>query len=166
MTAQISEKIIYEDERHAMCTNPLDEFLSLANLDIEFQSNSTALWRGYVGTWEIKGDRLYLIELSGSLKNGSKAALETIFPGFPDRVFAHWFTGEIRLPQGKMLNYVHMGYGSTYERDLLLKIEGGMVVGSTVRVNGFSEDPNAKEGYEIGVMTVFGTDKKDRKSVV
>lgn len=158
MTAQISEKIIYEGERHAMCTNPLDEFLSLANLGIDFESTSTALWRGYVGTWEIKGDRLYLVELGGRLKNGAEATLETVFPGFADRVFAHWFTGEIRLPQGKILNYVHMGYGSTYERDLLLNIVDGVVIGSSVNVNGISEDPNAKEGYAVGAMTVFGRD--------
>ena len=25
-----------------------------------------------------------------------------------------WYSGTIRLPQGKLLNYVHGGYGSTY----------------------------------------------------
>jgi hypothetical protein len=159
MTAQISEKIVYDGEQHAMCTNPLDEFLSLANLDIKFESTSTALWRGYVGTWEIKGSRLYLIELRGRLKNGDKATLETVFPSFPDRVFAHWFNGEIRLPQGKILNYVHMGYGSVYERDLLIEIENGIVARSTVQINGVSEDSNAKNEYAIGAMTTFGNDK-------
>ena len=28
-----------------------------------FQAPSTALWRGYVGSWEIVDDRLYLVEL-------------------------------------------------------------------------------------------------------
>ena len=31
------------------------------------------------------------------------ATLETVFPGFPDRVFAHWYSGTIRLPQSRRL---------------------------------------------------------------
>jgi|CryBogDrversion2_7_1035282.scaffolds.fasta_scaffold24592_2 hypothetical protein len=156
MTAQITEKLIYEGERYAMCTNPLDVYLSLSDLGIEFESTSTALWRGYVGTWEIKDDRLYLIKLNGTLNGGSEADLETVFPGYPNRVFAHWFSGEVRIPQGKILNYVHMGYGSTYERDLLITIADGVVTRSTVQENGVSDDPAAKEGYSIGAMTNFG----------
>ncbi|MGH8560276.1 MAG: hypothetical protein ACRESZ_23055 [Methylococcales bacterium] len=42
--------------------------------------------------------------------NGDDATLATIFP---DKVFAHWDSGTIRIPRGKMLEYGHMGYGST-----------------------------------------------------
>ena len=48
---------------------------------------------------------------------------------FPDQkqVFAEWFSGEIRVVLGKEIQYVHMGYGSTYERDLFFGIEKGVV---------------------------------------
>lgn len=49
-----------------------------------------------------------------------------------------------------------MGYGSTYERDLLITIADGVVTRSTVQENGVSDDPAAKEGYSIGAMTNFG----------
>jgi hypothetical protein len=34
----------------------------------------------------------------------------------------------VRIPQGKILKYVHMGFGSIYELDLFIKIEKGVVV--------------------------------------
>ena len=32
------------------------------------------------------------------------------------------------MPDGKMLQYVHMGYGSVYEREIMLAVESGKVV--------------------------------------
>jgi hypothetical protein len=162
MTAQISEKLLFEDEKHAMCTNPLGDYAALGGELPRFASNCTALWRGYVGTWEIIGDRLYLIELSGELESAQEANLETVFPGYGERVFAHWYSGTIRLPQGKMLEYIHMGYGSTYERDLLLEFKKGVLTSRRVKVNGVAEDENASEGYGVGAMTVFSKEKRER----
>ena len=162
MTAQISEKLLFEGEKHAMCTNPLGDYCALGGELPRFASNCTALLRGYVGTWEIINDRLYLIELHGELESGQDADLETVFPGYGERVFAHWYSGVIRLPQGKMLEYVHMGYGSTYERDLLLEFEKGVLISRRVKVNGVAEDEDAKEGYSIGAMTVFSRDGREK----
>lgn len=163
MTAQISEKLLFEGERHAMCTNPLGDYCALGGELPNFASNCTALWRGYVGTWEVINERLYLVDLSGELESGEDANLETVFPGYGDRVFAHWYSGTIRLPQGKMLEYVHMGYGSTYERDLLLEFKKGILTSRLVKVNGVSKDEKASEGYGIGAMTVFPREKGDQQ---
>lgn len=164
MTAQIAEKLFYEGQKVLMCSEPLGDYFAFSGEWPGFESNCTALWRGYVGTWEIIDTRLYLIELHGTLEGGAEATLATIFPDFPDRVFAHWYSGTIRIPQGKMLDYVHMGYGSTYERDLMLKIEKGVVTETTVRHNGTSSKPDAPEGYGIGGMTIFPRDKTDRST--
>ena len=106
-------------------------------------------------------NRLYLVGLSGKLEDGSEATLATIFPDFPTRVFAHWYSGILRIPEGKRIEYVHMGYGSKYERDLLLNIDQGVVTDASVRNNGTAEEPNAPEGYSIAAMTVFGRKPKD-----
>ena len=95
------------------------------------------------------------------MEDGTEASVATIFPDFPDRVFAHWYSGTIRIPQGKQLEYVHMGYGSTFERDLLLDLERGVVKNTRVRHNGKAESEIAPEGYEVGAMTVFPRAKKD-----
>ena len=147
MTAQFSERLHYNGEDLPMCTNPLSDYFAMGGVNPGFESNCTALWRGYVGSWEIVNDRLYLIGISGTLECGVEASLTTMFPDFPDRVFAHWYSGTIRIPQGKQLEYVHMGYGSTYER--------GIVKTTRVRHNGKSESETAAEGYEVGAMTVF-----------
>ena len=162
MTAQISEKLLFEGQKHAMCTNPLGNYCALGGELPRFASNCTALWRGYVGTWEIINDRLYLVELQGELKSGQDADLETVFPGYGERVFAHWYSGVIRLPQGKMLKYIHMGYGSTYERDLLLNFEKGVLISRLMKVNGVAEDKDAKEGYSIEAMSVFAREDREK----
>ncbi len=155
MTAQFSEVLIYEGQQLSMCTNPLGDYFAMGGDRPKFADNCTALWRGYVGTWEIVDGRLYLIELSGTLEDGGEASVATIFPDYPDRVFAHWYSGSIRIPQGKLLEYVHMGYASTYERDLFLKIEKGVIKNVRIRQNGHAVGDGGPEGYGIGGMTVF-----------
>lgn len=111
-----------------MCSCPLSVFLNLSNFSRKIRSPNTALWRGYVGTWEIVNNRLYLIALSGEFIDGSPVNLEAIFPGYPERVFAHWYSGLLRIPQGELLKYVHMGFGSIYKSDLFININKGHVV--------------------------------------
>lgn len=135
MTAQAPEKLIYEGEQHSMCTEPLSQFVKRGGDIPEFAGYCSALWRGYIGTWEVIGTRLYLVGIDGTLIDGKEATLEDLFPGYPGRVFAHWFSGEVRLPQGELLNYVHMGYGSTFERDLLLTFKKGCLTGVEARKN-------------------------------
>lgn len=155
MTAQIGEKLIYDGHEVSMCSEPLGDYFAFGGHHPEFEFTCTALWRGYVGTWEIVSDRLYIVSLTGTLKNGTEATLETVFPDYPDRVFAHWYSGTLRIPEGKQLEYVHMGYASTYERDRFLKIEKGVLVGSHIRRNGEADEDTGPEGYGIGAMTVF-----------
>ena len=156
MTAQIAEKLTYQGHTYSMCTQPLDDYFSLADVDPGFDTRScTALWRGYVGSWEIRDDRLYLVGLNASRENGSPASLADIFPDFPDRVFAHWYTGWLRVPQGKMLEYKHMGYASVFEEDLFITIDKGVVTDTHVQSNGTSDEHGAPEGYGVGAMTVF-----------
>jgi len=144
MTAQIRENLIYDGRNLSMCTEPLNDYFALGGRKPEFKFNCTALWRGYVGTWEIVGDRLYIVSLKGTLKDGTAATLESVFPGYTERVFAHWYTGTLRLPEGERLKYVHMGYSSIYERDHFLSVQKGIVVGSHVRQNSEAEGDDEK----------------------
>lgn len=135
MTAQVPEKLRYQDEEVSMCTTPLDDYFCMGGSKPNFEVPFTALWRGYVGTWEILNNRLYLIDLQAAFFGGSEASVSTIFPDTPQRVFAHWYSGTLRVPQGKLLKYVHGGFGSTYERDQLLEIERGLLVETRVISN-------------------------------
>lgn len=135
MTAQSPERIVYMGKKLSMCTESLEDYFSKGGIRPSLQRSSTALWRRDIGSWEVVDDRLYLTELDGWLEDGNKVTAAMIFPGFPDKVFAQWFSGQIRIPQGELLEYVHMGYGSTYERDLLLELRDGVVIETMLRHN-------------------------------
>ena len=142
MTAQISEELLYQGKAMSMCAEPLADYFNLAGIKPDFRMCHTALWRRYVGSWEILKDRLYLIGLKATLEDGTKASVATLFPDYPDRVFAHWYSGKLRIPQGELLNYEHMGYASTFESDLFLTIEHGVVTQVEVRDNTARESDN------------------------
>ncbi len=143
MTAQISEILHYQGRKQRMCTEPLGDYFELAGIEPRFEVSCTALWRGYVGEWSVIEGRLYLIGISGTLEGDKPASLETFFPGFPDRVFAHWYSGQVRLPMGQQLEYIHGGYASTYEQDLLIDFDQGVVSQTTLRQNSRPAKPNA-----------------------
>jgi len=158
MTAQASELLIYQGQELSLCETPLDDYLASSGRHIEFEATSTALWRGYVGTWEIINDRLYLVALDGCMLVDNKqrdVKLKDVFPQYPEGLFAHWYSGELRCPRGKLLDYVHGGYMSTYEEDLFIEVKNGLVIGERVVVNGKAE-PGATEGYAIAASLHFG----------
>lgn len=122
MTAQAHEILIYEGERSSMayCPDfPKDhpEICESSDEDGGGILQSTACWRGYIGTWEIKDDHFFLNSLRGRYKVRA-----------PDGIHALWFTGVLRIPRGELLQYVHMGFGSVYESELHVEIEEGIVV--------------------------------------
>ena len=44
------------------------------------------------------------------------------------RILADWFSGTLRMPEGKLLQYVHIGYGSVYEREITLEVRSGKII--------------------------------------
>lgn len=140
-TAQQPDVLIYKNERRSLFANPLESFYKREKdrprFFVEPGVWSTGNWRGYVATWTIEDSVLYLVEIDAWFCRGrdldkcEKVELKNLFGNrFRDgRVKADWFSGELRVPDGKQLRYVHMGYGSVYEREIVLTVEGGKVVG-------------------------------------
>ena len=165
MTAQTPDSIRFQPRgaTHPLCENPLDSFLRARGLKKSRGGMmSTANWRGYVATWLLQRDRLWLTAISSNglivdrrqSEAEAEADADADVPGeldgrpftvdglFPDEdrppetpVFAEWYSGELRIPEGEMIQYVHGGYGTTYERDRLILIERGRFVRSWVRKN-------------------------------
>lgn len=131
MTSQVREKLILNGNEISMTFCPplpdnpdLIEAMSreeaeLSVKDIKYGRTvfSTACWRGYIGTWEIKDGNLYLNDIIGRYR------MKTDTP-----IFADWFTGVLRVPEGEILEYIHMGYATVFEKELHIKIEKGKVV--------------------------------------
>lgn len=93
---------------------------------------STACWRGYIGTWEVKGGRLYLVGLQGRCEMVGEEPIP-----------ADWVSGWLRVPRGELLEYVHMGFESVYEEELQIRFEGGAEVERRVVVNGRKGGPRS-----------------------
>lgn len=141
MTPQIPDNLIYEGQEYGLFSNPLEDYFDEDNPRPEFLRGCSALWRGYIATWEIEDGILYLIGLEDAFvrehdqADFKRAGVSDLFPWASGRVKATWFTGELRVPQGERLEYVHMGYAQTYEEDLLLTFEEGKLVRREVRDN-------------------------------
>ena len=104
-----------------------------------------------------------MVKLSGiSVINGNEreVGLETLFPDYPDGVFAHWVTGELRCPSGALLKYVHGGFGSLYKIDQFFRVQRGVVLERRAAINGQGE-PGASRSYQISAKTTFGKKKQD-----
>jgi len=145
-TAQQGDIILINGKKFSIFTNPLEPFFeqnpgALPNSKVI----SSANWRGYVATWKVKDDRFMLTNieiLDASTKtdpdeslldsmirdsiNLRRSVMSTVFS---DRVevLAVWFTGHVIIPEGELVNYVHMGYGSTYEKYTIVRVEKGIV---------------------------------------
>jgi len=126
MTAQSREKLLYEGVEYGMATEPLGQYL-ITRDDIKFVFTCTNCWRGYYGKWEIINDELFLVNLKAHINDYQEVGLEYLFPE-KEKVFAKWFTGIIKIPLGEMLEYIHMGYESIYEKNLMLCFNKGILV--------------------------------------
>jgi hypothetical protein len=65
MTAQAREKLIFKGEEFYMACEPFSQFVIKNKLDLRLHAPSSALWRGYLGEWEITNNKLYLTKISG-----------------------------------------------------------------------------------------------------
>ena len=134
-TAQASDLLIVEGDTFALNTNPLETQLEQKQWKPpEDAVISSANWRGYIATWEIRGDKLFLKEATILVEDPKeedeylrKSITSELYPGATE-VFADWYTGALIVPDGKMTRYVHMGYGSSFDHYQVFRVRAGEVV--------------------------------------
>ncbi|MEL3952525.1 hypothetical protein [Stenotrophomonas bentonitica] len=121
MTMQVLDTLIWKGQRRGMLTSPnlpLDRPHLLEDATDAIQEgiwNSTACWRGYVATWELDGDELYLKQVEGKYRLKG-----------PGLILAHWFSGTVIVNEGEVLR--NAGYAMVYEREIHLSFEQGFLV--------------------------------------
>lgn len=158
MTAQAHELLIIEGKQTSMAycpsipdNHPHIQCLGYPLDDIPRQENvprvvfSTACWRRYIGTWELKDGKFYLRDIKGIYKLTSD-----------EPIFADWVTAVLRIPDGDVLHYVHMGFGSVYEFENHIKIEEGIVVDER-RVDNRKKDLG---GRDLGQENLPGNENR------
>jgi hypothetical protein len=138
MTGQIPDLIALDgptNVKKELFSNPLEVYYQQHPPRPEFQMQNTANWRGYIATWEISENKFYLTQIEGMIKGGQPCSVEFLFPNQSGKVWANWFSGVLRIVDGKCLKYIHMGYQSVYEREILITIEKGNVVKQEIKDN-------------------------------
>ena len=133
MTTQAGEILSYNGEKTTIATEPLKPYLETRS-DISFIFESTALVRGYFGSWKIKNKKLFLVSLIGFIENKERVDLNYLFPNKKE-VFADWFSGQIRIPEGNLVKKINIGYASVFERDRMLKFNKGILISDDVIYN-------------------------------
>lgn len=132
-TPQFPDKIIYGGKAYNLNSNPLEPYFQIyPDRRPKGGTISTALWRGYVATFEIVDSQLVVKDIqiqsfqdsAGHSYRRWKSVMLEVFPG-QTNVPLKWWSGLLVLPHGKLINYVHMGYGSTYKKYILLAIDKG-----------------------------------------
>ena len=123
MTAQAGDRLLLDDkdcELYAYPELPPHHPRVIERTELEARAAfgaswifSTGCWRRYCARWAIRGDRLYLDGIDGIYRLDGE-----------DPLFASWVTTTLRIPQGEMLCYIHLG-DSIFERDLVIDIKKG-----------------------------------------
>ncbi|MGQ4660967.1 hypothetical protein [Lysobacter sp. F6437] len=145
-TAQMPDKLLLDGEEVPLHTNPLQSYLYAHRDEVpKFRPMTTANWRGYVATFAIRDGYLIVDKVEVRMQeDGAKRGMDAerkeyrleppmedivtqVFNGRDD-VPATWYTGALVIPRGEVIDYVHMGYGSTSERYTLLRVREGRVI--------------------------------------
>jgi hypothetical protein len=124
-TTQFPDILFLDGQKHFLDSLPLEQYYGPDNPRPDFRWPNTATWRGYIATWEIQRDVLYLKAVRAWTSQG-EVGLAALFPGRQGPVPATWFTGQLKVPHGKILKpgVPH----PLYEQYLILTVEKGRVI--------------------------------------
>jgi hypothetical protein len=127
-TAQKPDKIIYQGKTYDLHSNPLETYFDKYPNKRPQGVISSNLWRGYIATFEIIDNCLYLIDIK-SLRHKDnqsetvwRSVFQEIFQGY-NKVKVDWFNGLLVIPHGRMTKFVNTGYASLFEHYFILEIE-------------------------------------------
>ncbi len=124
-TTQIQDRIIYDSNEYFGDYEefPLEDYWSDENPKPECLSmGSTACWRGYIATWEVRNGSLFLKSLNKeALPNDDEIPipLQSVFPDADGPILADWFSGVLDCNRGEK-----------YKGILFISIHKGKVLGT------------------------------------
>ena len=125
MTIQAGELLFYEGEKHYLINVPSIPDSIIQLIPRNLYEKSTACYRGYVATWEIKDEKLYLTDLSSSNYEFIQS------PPF----LADWFNGQIKFGTGNKKLSSSWVSVYDYKFEIHLTIENGLVIEDNIFEN-------------------------------
>lgn len=127
-TRQFPEIIEYNDQTYDLYSLPLEALFAQGTPRTFVQGSlPTACMRGYVGTWKIEDDWLYLVVLKGMGSDMPRNLLPVIDPTWVSPVPATWYTGTLRIGRGRILDF-KMGFEESREEEIFLEIQNGQLI--------------------------------------
>jgi hypothetical protein len=137
-TAQVPDYLIIDNDTIRIHSNPLEQYFEKHPLPIPANgivSASTGNWRGYVAFFKFHDNKLVVENIYKEQHQNETGKYEYKLISIYKDVFGEaqnfpcdFYTGLLICPYGKMLNYVHMGYGSTFEYYKLFEIKDGIKI--------------------------------------
>jgi hypothetical protein len=127
-TIQIPDILIYNGNEYSLIENPMEIYFN------QFPEKRpkwphTALWRGYIATFEFIQNELWVIDIKkyegseiidGNYTEKYTSMINECLDG-KDRMKIDWFNGLLAL----LIESRHIEYGSTYEFSTIIEIENG-----------------------------------------
>lgn len=127
MTPQIGEVFLINNEQYFINEQPLHQYFLTFKQPPYFTPPSPTCWRGYYGKWALIENELYLINFRGYLEGFDEVNIDYLFP-LQDKVLADWYSGIIKVPQGKIIKWDKTLNSSIYEEYLYLTFKNGILV--------------------------------------
>ncbi len=162
---QLPDYIIYEGDTIPIYNLILEQYFENTKIGetesligLKFRDGASLnCWRGYQAIYQIKNDSLFLSNVisCGELsynkpidQNASIKRLRDIFKEkvVNDRVHLDWYSGNISLPNGKLLRWDRVFYKS-FISEVLIRIKSG-VSKETLTIENYIDDPNRLDRYD------------------
>ena len=146
-TPQILDKIIIEKDTFFLYNSPLAKVSNLIEKDTNFINRrilTTANKRGYVATWELVENQIYLIKISDSPNGKLEADFQTIFENqyFNQKIKASWINEEIIAHSKYPMQGYRIGFSNVFEQEIILKVENGKLISTEKLNNTWAKKPN------------------------
>ena len=128
-TEQFGDILIINGDTTGFKPYPLEEYFSKKGNrtigKIQMEGRCSALLRGYVATWKLENDSLFLIRIQTDYCGKNKQDINIKEEFGTDKVFAQWVNTTIILPQGKLLQYGYYGYVYIFEGEKYIAFKQG-----------------------------------------
>ena len=138
-THQIPDYLIVGTDTMQIYSNPLESYFDTHTRPkiLEDSWCSTACWRGYKAYFKIENDSLFLVGLYDCCEKNKSIDISQIFidRNINNPIFADWVSDTLMSPTGELLNYIHMGYGSSYEKETDYFFKNGVFKGKKEYIN-------------------------------
>lgn len=145
-TWQNGDKFIVDGDTVSIRSYPLEEYFKKKWFRkigrVKIKGTCSALWRGYVATWELKNDSLFLVRVQTDYCGGNPVDVDLYKEFKQKRVFAKWVNSSILKTYGELLNYLHFGRLSIHEGKITYSFRNG-VLAETIKEEHFIRDDSS-----------------------